>query len=147
MAVFCIEKEAYALYQECLECEDKLCNYFFCLVVGSRDFCNYEVLKQKLDSLLQNKEKVIIVSGGARGADTLAKQYAVEKGYRYKEFPANWELYGKKAGFIRNEEMHKYIAKAKDRGCVAFWDGKSKGTKQNFSLAKQHNNQIKVIYV
>ena len=87
----------------------------------------------------------MIVSGGAAGVDSCAKQYALEKGHIYKEFPAQWDKYGNKAGYIRNSEMHAYIAKQKSRGCVAFWDGVSKGTKHNFPLAEKHNTPIKII--
>lgn len=60
-------------------------------------------------------------------------------------FPAQWDEFGKKAGFIRNEQMHRYIASKQDRGVIAFWDGESKGTFQSFDLSKKYNNQIRVI--
>jgi predicted Rossmann fold nucleotide-binding protein DprA/Smf involved in DNA uptake len=65
-------------------------NKFYLLIAGSRDFENYELLKQYTDYVLRNRtEPIVIVSGGARGADTLAKQYAYEKDYEYLEFCAN----------------------------------------------------------
>lgn len=147
MAKYCIAKDGSALYLDCQDCEDKLCEYFFCLVVGSRTFNDYELMKQKLDKLLQNQKKVVIVSGGARGADTLAIQYAKERGYSVKVFPAQWEKYGKRAGYVRNEQMHEYISKVERRGVVAFWDGQSHGTEHNFSMCKKYGNPIrKIIY-
>lgn len=145
MARYCIARNGPALYLDCQECTEKLCEYFFCLVVGSRNFSDYEFMKKKLDHLLKNQPNVVIVSGGARGADFLAERYAKEKGYPLKVFPANWNALGKSAGYIRNEEMHSYISKAEKRGCVAFWDGKSKGTKHNFELVKKYNNPLRVI--
>lgn len=145
MAKWCPEKEGPALYIDCAECDSKTCETFFCLVVGSRVFDNYSLLKEKLDAFLKNKEKVVIVSGGAKGADSLAERYAEENGYPCKVFPAKWEELGNSAGYIRNAQMHEFISKASNRGCVAFWDGKSKGTKHNFALADKYNNPLRVV--
>lgn len=83
---------------------------FYCLIVGSRSFSDYGLLAAKCDLLLRNWGSVVIVSGGARGADALAKRYAMDRGYRYKEFPADWDTYGRRAGYIRNRAMHEYIS-------------------------------------
>ncbi len=120
------------------------CKKFFCLVVGSRTFDNYELMKEKLDKLLVNQISIAIVSGGAKGADSLAKRYAQEKGYSYYEFPADWSQ-GKSAGYKRNEEMHRFISHFPKRGCVAFWDGKSHGTAHNFELGNKYGNSVKKI--
>ena len=122
-------------------------NTFYCLIVGSRSYSDYSEFKRIVDYLLSNKENIIIVSGGANGADSLAKLYATEKGYEFLEFPADWNTYGKRAGYIRNEQMHEYIAKYAQRGCIAFWDGQSTGTTHNFSLAKKYKNPIRVFNV
>lgn len=68
---------------------------FYCLIVGSRSFSDYELFVAKCDLLLRNWGSVVIVSGGARGADALAKRYAVDRGYCYMEFSADWDTYGK----------------------------------------------------
>lgn len=118
---------------------------FYCLVVGSRGFDNYPLLKTELDKLLVNHHSVTIVSGCAKGADTLAEQYANEKGYDFIGFPANWKQYGRSAGIKRNEQMQQYIAQFENRCCVAFWDGASKGTQSNFEMAKRFGNPLKVV--
>ena len=118
---------------------------FYCLVVGSRTFSDYSLLSDKLDKLLSNQKEVVIVSGGARGADALAKHYAKEHNLDYREFPADWNRYGKSAGYKRNVAMHRYIAQFSDRGCVCFWDGKSKGTQHNFALAEQYKTPLRII--
>ena len=123
-------------------------NEFFCMIVGSRSFENYEILREKCDFMLKKKtgKEIIIVSGGAAGADALAKNYAKEKGYKYLEFPADWSK-GNIAGYERNQQMHRYISTKADRGVIAFWDGESKGTKHSFSLAKKFHNPIRIIKV
>ena len=117
----------------------------YCLVVGSRSFSDYELLSRELDLQLEDSTNVVIVSGGAKGADSLAEQYADARGYQKEIFKADWKKYGRAAGPIRNEEMQKYISQFSNRICVAFWDGKSKGTATNFKLAKKYNNSIKIV--
>lgn len=113
---------------------------FKVVVAGSRNFNNYNLLKEKLDFLLQNKKNIEIVSGTARGADTLGERYAKERGYSLKRFPANWEKHGRKAGYIRNKEMRDYAD-----AVVVFWDGESRGTKHMIDLSKEKNLPIKII--
>jgi len=112
------------------------------IIAGGRDFNNYELLKKKLDLILINKvgEDIEIVSGKARGADSLGERYAKEKGYSVKEFPAKWNEYGKRAGYLRNEEMALYATH-----CVCFWDGESKGTKHMIDLAKKQNLNLRIV--
>ena len=147
MSRYCPITQCEQTYQQCQECgSDKQCEYFFCLVVGSRQFNNYDLLYDKLDFLLQNQNgRVIIVHGGCRGADLLAERYAQHRGYEQITFLAEWENYGKRAGYIRNRKMHEFIAHFPKRGVVAFWDGKSKGTAHSFELAKEFRNNLKII--
>ena len=149
MSKYCPRTDSNVTYLACDECRkdgDCICESFFLLVAGSRNFKDYDKLKSTLDRLLVNKDKVVIVSGGARGADSLARKYSIEKGFFYKEFPAQWKKYGKAAGFIRNRQMHEYIARQADRGVVLFWDGQSHGTKDNIGLAEEFCNPIRIIY-
>ena len=78
--------------------------------------------------------EVVIISGGARGADTLAERYAKEANYKLEVFKADWTKHGKQAGFIRNG----YIITAAD-AVVAFWDGTSRGTLDTINKAKALN--------
>ena len=96
------------------------------IVAGCRDFADYELLKEKCDFYLQNKkpEIIVIVSGHASGADTLGERYAQERGYETEVYPADWKTNGRAAGPIRNAQMAA-VADA----LIAFWDGKSRGTK------------------
>nr|WP_302052948.1 DUF2493 domain-containing protein [Shouchella clausii] len=112
------------------------------IVAGSRNFSNYALLERKLDAILRNRvdEGVEIVSGKARGADTLGERYAKERGYAIKEFPADWEKNGKAAGPIRNRKMAEYAD-----ALVAFWDGKSRGTNNMIETAEELGLQVRVI--
>jgi len=110
------------------------------IIAGGRYFDDYDLLKKKVDSILKKSTNIEIISGMATGADSLGLNYAKEKGYKTIEMPANWDKYGKSAGYRRNEDMAS-IADA----CIIFWDGESKGTKHMIDLAKQYNLQLRII--
>ena len=110
------------------------------IIAGGRDFDDYNLLKNVCNELFKKKSRFIIVSGKARGADNLGERFAKENEIEVKEFPANWGLYGKRAGFLRNEQMAEYA-----NYLVAFWDGKSKGTKHMINLAKKKGLKVKVV--
>lgn len=113
---------------------------FRIIIAGSREFDDYDLLKNTMDKLLSNiKDNIVIVCGMARGADTLGERYAKEKGYEINYYPADWDLHGKSAGYIRNEQM----AQNAD-ALVAFWNGKSKGTKNMITLAHKYNLKVRV---
>ena len=78
---------------------------FRVVVTGSRGFQDKELLFSKLDFFLQNRkpEEIEIVSGTARGADTMGEKYAQVRGLKVKRFPAEWDRFGKSAGYRRNE--------------------------------------------
>lgn len=106
-------------------------------IVGSRTFDDWELFKREVNKV---KTKEEIVSGGARGADHFAEVYANEYNLSIKVFKADWDRYGKKAGFKRNKLIEEYSDM-----CIAFWDGKSRGTAHTISLFKKGNKEIKVI--
>ncbi len=115
------------------------------VIAGCRDYDNYEQAKAYIDSCLSNVRKenqIIIVSGGARGADALGERYAKENGFQVEKYPADWETYGKSAGPRRNEQM----AQASDY-VICFWDGKSRGTKSMIEFAKKHNKPLRIQWV
>lgn len=116
---------------------------FRVIIAGGRDFNNYKLLHDTLDNLLCNvktRAKIIVISGKARGADSLGEKYAIENNFDIKEYPALWNIEGRSAGYKRNERM----AKNAD-ALVAFWDGKSKGTAHMIELAKKMNLDYRVI--
>ena len=125
------------------------------IVAGSRDFNDFNLLSTSLTKNLREKveskiiyrpSQVEFVSGTARCADTLGEKYAYIHGYKVKRFPANWDLYGKRAGYIRNEQMAKYSVENKYHGILfAFWDGQSRGTKHMIDLANKYGLEVHVV--
>lgn len=113
---------------------------FKVIVAGGRDFNDYPLLEQKLDKLLENKSDVEIVSGLARGADSLGLKYASQKNLPVKKFPANWNENGTMAGYERNIQMADYA-----NACICFWNGKSRGTKHMIRMAREFNLQLRII--
>ena len=111
-------------------------------VVGSRTFTNYTLLQSVLDLAVKHGVLDEIVSGGARGADSLARKYARDYNVSYKEFPAQWDIYGKRAGFIRNKFIVEYCDIV-----IAFWDGKSRGTKDTINTARKLGKRVCIIMV
>ena len=112
------------------------------IISGSRHFSDYTLLKSVCNCLLKPYRNIQIVYGGANGADTLASQYAREMNHSLKLFSPNWNKYSRAAGPIRNKQMAEY-----SDGCIAFWDGKSPGTKHMISQAKKYNITVHVQYI
>lgn len=119
------------------------------IVAGGRDFDDYELLKATLKEYIDGLDvvdlsQIVIISGAARGADTLGEHFAYDYGISIRRFPAKWDELGKRAGWVRNAEMAKYAAEK--RGVLfAFWDGKSKGTKNMINLANRYGLEVHVI--
>lgn len=118
------------------------------LICGSRTINNYSLVKQVInDSGFYITE---VVSGGAKGVDSLAEQWAKEHNINVKHFLPNWGKYGKSAGVIRNQQMVDYA-----NVIIAIWDGKSKGTKWTIDYALKQGRlksykeieNIKVYYI
>jgi len=107
-------------------------------IIGSRSFNDYDKLKNEVDKI---KDITTIISGGAKGADTLAEKYAFEKNIPIKIFPANWSKFGKQAGIIRNKEIIDNCDKV-----IAFWDGESRGTKNSITVAKNKGKEVILVY-
>lgn len=114
------------------------------LVCGSRTFNNATVLNTVLDGINLTSD-ILIIQGGARGADHLAGEWATAKGVPMLVFAANWNQYGKRAGFIRNSEM---LNEGKPDVVWAFVDkplAESKGTKMMVDIARKASVQCYVV--
>ena len=108
------------------------------IIAGGRDFKDEAQLDYECNTLINYPEDVIIC-GEANGADTLGKFWALERGCAVLSFPADWQRHGKSAGYRRNLEMAK-VADA----LIAFWNGKSKGTKHMIDIALEHGLEVHV---
>lgn len=111
-------------------------------VVGSRTFKDYTLLKRTLNEIRErsHERSVVLVSGGARGADQLAERYAREYSLPIRILSPDWNRYGKSAGLRRNTD----IVQECDI-LVAFWDQKSNGTRDSINKARRMKKDLKII--
>lgn len=109
-------------------------------VVGGRDFCRprfmINEIKQRYDL-----DCIKIITGDAKGADDCAVKLAKKVWHiPYEKLKADWDLYGKDAGFIRNAEIEERADE-----CIAFWDGQSPGTRHTIDLFKESCKAVVII--
>ena len=105
------------------------------LICGSRNITDPALVSQAVSQ--SGITTTHIISGGARGVDRLAGEYAVSQGIGFTEYPADWDKYGKRAGFIRNYAM----VGAAD-AVIAVWDGTSPGTKHSIEFARSCGKRV-----
>lgn len=110
------------------------------IVAGGRDFNDKKRAFKKLDKLRKGREEVTIIHGDAEGADKIGGLYAKERKLDMVIFPANWEGRGNSAGHIRNSAMGDY-----GTHLLAFWDGKSHGTKSMIDIATRKGLKVKIV--
>jgi len=124
-------------------------------IIGSRDFsdqsaaeaafmrycCEFNETTQKHSFDSYKSYYDTIVSGGARGADRIGAVIAKKWGLELVEYLPDWNLYRKRAGFIRNETII-----SNSDAVLAFWDGVSKGTGNSLSIAKKLKKPTIIIY-
>lgn len=94
------------------------------IIAGGRDYDEFKVLYTAMNKFLILHPITEVVYGGAQGADAFGACWAADQHIPVKLFPADWKTLGKAAGPIRNHDMAKYAD-----WLVAFWDGRSRGTK------------------
>ena len=118
---------------------------FKVVVAGGRDFDNPNMLDRCLRKYLANymhnpSTSLEIVCGGARGADSLGRDWANALGVPVALFEADWNTHGKKAGILRNIEMGDYAD-----GLILFWDGQSKGSKHMLEYMRSLGKPVRVV--
>jgi hypothetical protein len=109
------------------------------LVTGSRTYNDPTLMA----NILHHLKPTVIIHGGANGADRLAHQWAQSSGVMTITYRPDWNKHGKAAGIIRNETM---FLSSKPDLVVAFWDGKSRGTKHMIDFATKHGAKVDVIF-
>lgn len=130
------------------------------IIAGSRSFGSFTLLEKECHKIFKSLSEegylsgnvkkdcsnMEIISGTANGADRFGEAFALKYGIEVKRFPARWDKYGKGAGYVRNKIMAQYAAKSDELGVlIAFWDGKSRGTKMMIDLARENNLKVFVI--
>lgn len=106
------------------------------IIAGSRQ-AEYHHVGKALFECPFKQEITEVVCGCAKGADTHGRSWADKLKIPVKSFPANWDLYGKSAGPIRNEEMAKYA-----EALILVWNGRSPGSANMLKTAKIYGLQI-----
>ncbi len=110
------------------------------IIAGSRTITDYAVVA----AAIQKSGFTIteVVSGAARGVDELGERWANENSVPIRQFPAQWERYGKSAGPLRNNQMAHYA-----QALIAIWDGQSYGTKSMIHMARKLRMKVCIIDV
>ena len=123
------------------------------IVAGSRNFTDAGFIFGKLDEIIGGIKRdnpghgdIVIVSGCCRGVDSVGESYAKARGYSLARFPANWTKCGRGAGPIRNEDMASFASEG-DGHLVAFWDGKSAGTRSMIALAGNRGLSVNIVKI
>ena len=101
-----------------------------CIIAGGRDINDYQLV---LDAVKESGFDIgTVVSGGAKGVDTLGEMYSEQNMLNLKIFRPDWDTHGRAAGPIRNRKMAENA-----EALIAIWDGKSRGTKNMIETAKK----------
>ena len=124
-------------------------DYYRLIVAGSRSYdteYGASAIRARLDRALEifrrkrPEDKLVIISGGARGPDSVAITWAAANGLQCDVYPADWQTHGKKAGYLRNETMC-----AVADGLLAFWDHESRGTLHMVRLMQCADKDVRIV--
>ncbi len=102
------------------------------IIAGSRSLVSYETLLLAIAEFPFTITSVI--SGTARGVDELGEQWARENSIPLERYPADWAKLGRRAGYVRNEQMAQVA-----EGALILWDGMSPGTKHMINTCERLN--------
>jgi hypothetical protein len=109
------------------------------IIAGSRSISDYSLVLSAVKNGPFGKDLTIVVSGRARGVDSLGERYAQDFDKLLATFPADWNTHGMKAGYLRNVQMAEYAD-----ALIAVWNGESKGTRH---MIEQMFLRKKPVYV
>ena len=110
------------------------------IIAGGRDFKDMPLLRKKMRSILDGKKVDVVLSGLAAGADSLGMCWANEFNIPIEEYPAQWDKFGKRAGYLRNELMA-----VNATHLIAFYDGESRGTRHMIDLARNEGLDVRIV--
>ncbi len=113
------------------------------LICGCRHYSFYDKIKRYIEEEKENHQELIIIQGGASGADNLAKRASKELFIECREYKADWNTYGKSAGPKRNQKM---LDEENPDLVIAFHPDieSSKGTKDMINRAKRLQYKTKI---
>lgn len=116
-------------------------NFVYVLIAGGRDFRDSSWMRRQIEAIVVRSQgsTVRIIHGGARGADRLAGECALAAGLEVGVFGAEWDRYGKSAGYRRNERMARFLVRKRQAGAhveVVLFPG-GKGTEHMRNIAKR----------
>ena len=110
-------------------------------IVGGRDFNDYDLLLDTMSKFISPDVLDMIISGGAKGADTLGEKFAKYWNIGIVRYLPNWNKHGKSAGFLRNQTIVDNCDMV-----LAFWDGMSRGTADTIEKAKRSKKPTFIVY-
>lgn len=110
------------------------------IIAGSRTITDYTLVHNAIAASGWSDEITEVISGGAPGVDTLGEQWAKKHNIPITILAASWQLHGKAAGPIRNQEMADYA-----EALIAIWDGKSSGTKDMINRSGKMGLRVYVL--
>lgn len=113
------------------------------LICGGRDFNDYARCKTDVLRLAKGYSEVTFITGMARGADSLALKLYTEFECELDKYPADWDTFGKSAGFRRNQQM---LDEGKPDVVLAYWDGKSRGTQHMIRISQERSINVHIEY-
>ena len=102
------------------------------IIAGSRSIRGLDLVSYCCDDFFSRYKVKEIVSGGAPGVDRLGELVGHSLGIPITVFKASWEVFGKRAGMLRNQDMANYA-----NALIAIWDGVSPGTREMIKMAKR----------
>ncbi len=118
------------------------------LVCGGRDCTDQKLVSNEISAELGaiayigGGADVVIIHGGAKGADYCAGKFAEQFDLECEEFHADWKQFGRAAGHVRNAEM---LKEGRPSRVLAFWDGKSKGTLHMVTTAAAARLSVRIV--
>lgn len=117
-------------------------------IVGCRDYNDFEFFKTKVEAYLEHAKTlhpgrpIWIYGGGAPGVDDMAEDFALDNGYHFERFDADWDKLGPAAGFIRNQKLAESV-----EWVLSFWDGKSSGTLDMRERSMRLHRRLRTIQI
>ena len=116
-------------------------------ILGSRNFFDSEFFVKEVDKALKKwglkLSDIKIISGGAKGVDTMAEEFAIENGVPFKKFIPQWDFYGKAAGPIRNRAITECATHLLAFPCCII----PMGTPSAIKLAKKYKRKVIVVNI